>query len=126
MTDHLAYMRAGARYRYYGLPGQPDDGAILELHSTTRTCALNTQYWIPPDPNPDPQDTDDNDTGTFLMTIRLADFQVAIEAGWIRYITEPASHTIQELFASYPIRHHPTSDPPPQRATTTTQQDTTP
>lgn len=118
-TDRdTAYLRAGARFRYYGLPGQPDDGAIVQINSTTRTCSLNTSFWIPPDPDPDPQDADDNTGHHFLMTIPLADFMVAYNAGWIAYIPDALGKSIEELFASHPIRHHTTSDPQPPRATT--------
>jgi hypothetical protein len=97
-----AYLRSGTRYRCYGIPGSPDAGAICEVHSMTRSCQLNTMYYVPPD-----RDEGETETVHFLITIGLADFLAAVNAGWMRHLPTGIHQSIDELFEAYPARRHP-------------------
>ena len=99
MTDanHPNYLRAGTRYRVYGIPGSVDAGAICEVNSMTRTCQLNTKYFVPPD-----RTMGETMTREFLMTIGLADFMAAVNLGWMRHLPTGIHQSIDELFEAYP------------------------
>lgn len=109
MSRDLAYIRSGSRYRCYDITGA-DAGEIIEIDSLTRPCQLNARYYVPNDDGTFPLNAD----GTYaaiLMTIGLADFATAVEAGWIKYV--PAGHvkSIEAILRQHPIRRMRPSDP---------------
>lgn len=76
VTDRadLAYIRAGNRYQWVGLPGQYDnEGKVIAVHSMTASCHINASIERP----------GDEDFGHHLLTIRAADLVAAITAGWL-------------------------------------------